>query len=138
MDKAAWQAFGAWVESLRKRAGLQVNQLAERAGVSVMWLQEMRRGGRTLYGEWRLPNPKDEALVRLAQALDVPAEDMLTRAGRSVAPASRAVESAEPDLMERAESRIRELEQRVAQHEKDLAELRRQLSGQPPGQAEVR
>jgi len=71
VDKAEWEAFGEWVDGLRKRAGLQVRELAERAEVSAQWLQEIRHGGRAVYGTWRLPNPKDEALARLARALDV-------------------------------------------------------------------
>src|SRR6266508_4400234 len=83
MDRAEWEAFGKWVDDLRKRAGLQVRDLATRAGVSVQWLQEIRQGGRTLYGQWRLPNPKDDALARLARALDVPMEEMFARASRN-------------------------------------------------------
>ena len=46
MDEAAWKAFGEWVEQLRVRSGLQVGEVAERAGVSRVWLQEIRNGGR--------------------------------------------------------------------------------------------
>src|SRR6266487_660500 len=92
MDRAEWEAFGKWVDDLRKRSGLQVRDLATRAGVSVQWLQEIRQGGRTLYGQWRLPNPKDEALARLARALDVPLEEMFARAGRDAAPSDREAE----------------------------------------------
>ncbi len=127
VDKSEWQAFGQWVEDLRKNAGLQVNELAERAGVSVMWLQEIRRGGRTVYGRWRLPNPKDEALARLAHALDVPVAEMLRRAGRRSASAKEPAEAASESDAER----IRELEERVAQHEHQLAELRKLLRQQP-------
>jgi transcriptional regulator with XRE-family HTH domain len=72
LDEAAWKAFGEWVEDLRVRTGLQVGEVANRAGVSRVWLQEIRNGGRGLPGGWRLPNPKTDALVRLARALNVP------------------------------------------------------------------
>jgi transcriptional regulator with XRE-family HTH domain len=125
VDRAAWEAFGEWVEGLRKRAGLQVRDLAERAGVSAQWLQELRHGGRAVYGSWRLPNPKDEALARLARALDVPVEEMFARAGRQ-ASASESLQDQEPSAATDA-ARIQELEERVTQQQRELAELRRLL-----------
>ena len=105
MDEATWKAFGEWVEQLRVRSGLQVGEVAERAGVSRVWLQEIRNGGRGVPGGWRLPNPKHEALVRLARVLNVPPETMLARAGRGAAlgnaetsqPTGRDNEEREPD-----------------------------------------
>ena len=126
LDEAAWKAFGGWVEELRVRSGLQVGEVAERAGVSRVWLQEIRKGGRGVPGGWRLPNPKDEALVRLARVLNVPAEEMLARAGRGTGPATggrAGMESAGSD----AAARIQELEQQVRWQERELAELRRLL-----------
>jgi transcriptional regulator with XRE-family HTH domain len=126
VDEAAWKAFGEWVEELRVRSGLQVGEVAERAGVSRVWLQEIRKGGRGVPGGWRLPNPKDEALVRLARALNVPPEEMLARAGRRAATATgsgASTESASSD----AAARIQELEQQVRQQERELAEVRRLL-----------
>jgi transcriptional regulator with XRE-family HTH domain len=122
LDQAAWKAFGEWVEELRVRTGLQVGEVAERAGVSRVWLQEIRNGGRGVPGGWRLPNPKNEALVRLARALNVSPETMLARAGRGTAPSTTEA-GAEVDDASAAE-RIRELEERVAQQERELAELR--------------
>jgi len=132
VDKAEWQEFGEWVESLRKRSGLQVRALAERAGVSAQWLQELRHGGRAIYGTWRLPNPKDEALARLARALNVPVEEMFARAGRGgVPPGADETDAsggtAPSDDAERATARLRELEERVARHEQELAKLRKLL-----------
>jgi transcriptional regulator with XRE-family HTH domain len=124
VDEAAWKAFGEWVEELRVRSGLQVGEVAQRAGVSRVWLQEIRKGGRGVPGGWRLPNPKDEALVRLARVLNVPSEEMLARAGRRTATATgsdASTESASSD----AAARIQELEQQVRQQERELAELRR-------------
>jgi transcriptional regulator with XRE-family HTH domain len=126
VDEAAWKAFGEWVEELRVRSGLQVGEVAERAGVSRVWLQEIRKGGRGVPGGWRLPNPKDEALVRLARVLNVPPEEMLARAGRRAATATgsgASTESASSD----AAARIQELEQQVRQQERELAEVRRLL-----------
>ena len=78
-DEAAWKAFGEWVEDLRVRTGLQVGEVAERAGVSRVWLQEIRNGSPEA-GASRTPRPT--LLVRLARALNVPPETMLARAGR--------------------------------------------------------
>ena len=134
MDKAEWEAFGEWIEGLRKRAGLQVRDLAARAGVSAQWLQELRHGGRAVYGSWRLPNPKDEALARLARALDVPVEEMFARAGRQP-PALGTPQDQGPAASDAG--RIQELEERIAQQQRELAELR-QLLEERRKQAEAR
>jgi transcriptional regulator with XRE-family HTH domain len=128
VDKAEWQAFGQWVDGLRKRAGLQVRELAERAGVSAQWLQEVRHGGRAVYGTWRLPNPKDEALARLARALEVPVEEMFARAGREPSTHGDGQDQGRPTPDEA--TRIQELEQRVAEQQRELAELRQLLESQ--------
>jgi transcriptional regulator with XRE-family HTH domain len=128
LDEAAWKAFGEWVEDLRVRSGLQVGEVAERAGVSRPWLQEIRNGGRGIPGGWRLPNPKNEALVRLARVLNVPPETMLARAERGTAPSTAEADAQVDDAS--ADERIRQLEERVAQHERELAELRQLLQRQ--------
>ena len=128
MDEAEWKAFGEWIESVRKRAGLQVRDLADRAGVSVQWLQELRHGGRAVYGTWRLPNPKDEALARLARALAIPVEEMFARAGREPSTARDEQDPGSPAASDAV--RIRELEERVAQQQRELAELRQLLEQQ--------
>jgi transcriptional regulator with XRE-family HTH domain len=139
MDRAEWEAFGKWVDELRRRSGLRVRDLAAQAGVSVQWLQEIRQGGRTLYGQWRLPNPKDEALARLARALDVPVEEMFARAGRAAAPSDREAETADAASAGRDDAeamrRIRELETRITQYQRELAELRELVEGQQPRRA---
>jgi transcriptional regulator with XRE-family HTH domain len=128
LDEAAWKAFGEWIEDLRVRTGLQVGEVAERAGVSRPWLQEIRNGGRGVPGGWRLPNPKTEALVRLARVLNVPPDTMLARAGRGTTP-STAEAGTQMDDADAAE-RIRQLEERVAQQEREVAELRQLLQRQ--------
>jgi transcriptional regulator with XRE-family HTH domain len=134
LDEAAWKAFGEWVEDLRVRTGLQVGEVAERAGVSRVWLQEIRNGGRGIPGGWRLPNPKNEALVRLARALNVAPETMLARAGRGMEVGTNEAGTRVDDAS--AAERIRELEERVAQQERELAELRQLLQRQT-GRADV-
>ena len=141
MDEAAWKAFGEWIEQRRQHAGLTVGELAERAGVSRVWLQVLRKGGRRIEGEWRPPNPKSDALARVARALDVPVEEMFARSGRDATPSATGVESpgghrgeAGPEAVER----IRELEERVARTEQEMAELRQLLERQRAGRANVR
>jgi transcriptional regulator with XRE-family HTH domain len=128
LDEAAWKAFGEWVEDLRVRSGLQVGEVANRAGVSRVWLQEIRNGGRGVPGGRRLPNPKNESLVRLAHTLNVSPENMLARAGRGTSSGIAGAETRADDA--RAAERIRELEERVAQQERELAELRQLLQRQ--------
>ena len=142
VDEAAWKAFGEWIEQRREHAGLTVGELAERAGVSRVWLQVLRKGGRRIEGEWRPPNPKSAALARVARALDVPVEEMFARAGRDAAPSTTGAESQEAsphdDVGPGAVERIRELEERVARTEQEMAELRQLLERQRAGRANAR
>jgi transcriptional regulator with XRE-family HTH domain len=142
VDEAAWKAFGEWIEQRRQHAGLTVGELAERAGVSRVWLQVLRKGGRRIEGEWRPSNPKSDALARVARALDIPVEEMFARAGRDAAASATGAESQEPsphdDVGLGAVERIRELEERVARTEQEMAELRQLLERQQAGEANVR
>jgi transcriptional regulator with XRE-family HTH domain len=142
VDEAAWKAFGEWIEQRREHAGLTVGELAEQAGVSRVWLQVLRKGGRRIEGEWRLPNPKSAALARIARVLDVPVEEMFARAGRDTAPSTTGAESQgtspPDDVGTGAVERIRELEERVARTEHEMAELRQLLERQQAERANVR
>jgi transcriptional regulator with XRE-family HTH domain len=141
VDEAAWKAFGEWIEQRREHAGLTVGELAERAGVSRVWLQVLRKGGRRIEGEWRPPNPKSAALARVARALNVPVEEMFARAGRDAASSPGATgqdTSPHDDIGPGAVERIRELEERVARTEQEMAELRQLLERQRAGRADVR
>jgi transcriptional regulator with XRE-family HTH domain len=142
VDEAAWKAFGEWIEQRRQHAGLTVGELAERAGVSRVWLQVLRKGGRRIEGEWRLPNPKSDALARVARALEVPVEEMFTRSSRDTSPRAAGAGSPEgpphDDVGPEAVDRIRELEERVARTEQEMAELRQLLERQRAGRANAR
>jgi transcriptional regulator with XRE-family HTH domain len=142
VDEAAWKAFGEWIEQRREHSGLTVGELAERAGVSRVWLQVLRKGGRRIEGQWRPPNPKSDALARVARALDVPVEEMFARAGRDAAPSATRAASQGPspsdDVEPAAVERIRELEERVARTEQEMAELRQLLERQRAGRANAR
>jgi transcriptional regulator with XRE-family HTH domain len=141
VDEAAWKAFGEWIEQRRQHAGLSVGELAERAGVSRVWLQILRKGGRRIEGAWRPPNPKSDALARVARVLDVPVEEMFARVGRAAAPTTQAESqgTSPPDEVGTgAVERIRELEERVARTEQEMAELRQLLERQQAGRADAR
>ena len=142
VDEAAWKAFGEWIEQRREHSGLKVGELAERAGVSTVWLQVLRKGGRRIEGEWRPPNPKSAALARVARALDVPVEEMFARADRNATPSATGAESPEgsapDDVGTGAVERIRELEERVARTEQEMGELRQLLERQRAERANVR
>jgi len=140
VDEAAWKAFGEWIEQRREHAGLTVGELAERAGVSRVWLQVLRKGGRRIEGEWRPPNPKSAALARVARALDVPVEEMFARVGRDAAPSTGTHSqeaSRHDDVGTGAVERIRELEERVARTEQEMAELRQLLERQRAERADA-
>ena len=141
VDEAAWKTFGEWIEQRREHSGLTVGELAERASVSRVWLQVLRKGGRRIEGEWRPPNPKSATLARVARALEVPVEEMFARAGRDAAPSNRATSqetSPRDDVGPGAVERIRELEERVARTEQEMAELRQLLERQRAERANVR
>jgi antitoxin component HigA of HigAB toxin-antitoxin module len=106
-----------------------------------VWLQVLRKGGRRIEGQWRPPNPKSAALARVARALDVPVEEMFARAGRDATPSTRAeTQETAPheDVGPGAVERIRELEERVARTEQEMAELRQLLERQRAERANVR
>jgi transcriptional regulator with XRE-family HTH domain len=142
VDEAAWKAFGEWIEQRREHAGLTVGELAEQAGVSRVWLQVLRKGGRRIEGQWRPPNPKSAALARVARALNVPVEEMFARAGRDAAAPSTGATSQATSPHDAvgpgAVERIRDLEERVARTEQEMAELRQLLERQRAARANVR
>jgi transcriptional regulator with XRE-family HTH domain len=125
VDEAAWKDLGEWIEQLRVRSGLTVGELAQRSDVSRVWLQVLRKGGRRIEGAWRPPNPKRDALARVARVLDVPVEEMLARAGSPPPKDNQADQEFAPGSD--AAARVPELEQRVDQLTEDVAELRRLL-----------
>ena len=125
MDEAAWKDLGEWIEQLRVRSGLTVGELAQRSDVSRVWLQVLRKGGRRIEGEWRPPNPKRDALARVARVLGVSVEEMLARAGSAPLRDDQADQEVAP--ASDAAARVPELEQRVEQLTEEVAELRRVL-----------
>jgi len=60
-------AFGIHIRSLRKRAGLSQEDIAEKVGIHVTYLSGIERG---------LRNPALLNIRRLAQALEIPTKEL--------------------------------------------------------------
>ena len=61
-------SFGKRLKTLRKKAGLTQEKIAERTGYSIMTVRRW---------EWGTRNPRLEEIKALAQALNVPESDLL-------------------------------------------------------------
>jgi transcriptional regulator with XRE-family HTH domain len=70
--KAKVEALGALIRAQRTTAGLSLRDLAQRAKVSNAYLSQLERG---------LHEPSISVLGAIADALDVPLESLLARAG---------------------------------------------------------
>jgi len=70
--KERWAELGKWVADRRAKKGFDRVAFARIAGVSVMTLQTLEAGGRNVYGEWVLPNPRHSVVLKVAYALGVP------------------------------------------------------------------
>ena len=70
--KAWLEALGALIRAQRTTAGLTLRELAERTSVSNAYLSQIERG---------LHEPSISVLRAIAEALDVPLETLLERAG---------------------------------------------------------
>ncbi|OAQ21012.1 LexA family protein [Thermosulfurimonas dismutans] len=68
-------SFGEWVRRKREEAGLSINQLAKRSGLSEKYIRLLERGER---------KPKVETLKKLALGLGVPFEEVAEAAGLEV------------------------------------------------------
>ncbi len=61
--------FGSYLRSLRTKAGLSQEELADRAGIHVTYLSGVERG---------LRNPSIRNVRRLAQAMEVPTKELFS------------------------------------------------------------
>ncbi len=64
-------SFGQRLRALRKKSGLNQEELAEKVGLSVMTIRRW---------EWNERTPRIEEIKSIAQALDIPEEDLLNDA----------------------------------------------------------
>ncbi|MDX6646731.1 MAG: hypothetical protein QOK40_2458 [Miltoncostaeaceae bacterium] len=76
MTETSWRsalaALGAFIRAQRLTAGLSLRDLSERTGVSNAYLSQLERG---------LHEPSISVLRAIADALEVPLESLLARAG---------------------------------------------------------
>ncbi|MCL4292113.1 MAG: helix-turn-helix transcriptional regulator [Acidimicrobiia bacterium] len=81
-DAHGWTQFGDYVRQGRERAGLDVGQAAERAGLGESDWRAFEAGYREEFGGVRvLPNPTPDVLDRIATTLGVPVEELGARLG---------------------------------------------------------
>jgi transcriptional regulator with XRE-family HTH domain len=83
-ESQQWVEFGRWLAEQRESKGLRRREAARRAKVSEALWRDLETGRKEAIGGIRLlPNPSRAVLERVAEALDVPLEDVLARTGRS-------------------------------------------------------
>jgi transcriptional regulator with XRE-family HTH domain len=128
-DEAAerWREFGTWLERTYLAKGMTRRDLERVSKVQYSTLQRLEDGGRVEGGEWKLPNPSDATLQRLAHALHVPVEEMYERAGGRARDRNQGRKIARP-------RRQQDLEERLDAVEAQLAEVLERLGegAQPP------
>jgi transcriptional regulator with XRE-family HTH domain len=97
-ESRQWEEFGRWLVEQREERGLRRRDAARKAKVSEAVWRDLETGRKEAIGGIRLlPNPSKEVLTRVAAALDLPVEDLLTRIGRSTRSSSALSRSAATD-----------------------------------------
>jgi transcriptional regulator with XRE-family HTH domain len=69
-----WRAFGASIKSLRESRGLGLRPFARAVRIAPSYQCFIESG--------QVPPPANEKILRMANVLDVPAQTLLTQAGR--------------------------------------------------------
>lgn len=69
-------SFGEWMRRWRRKKGFSQRQLAREADIDFTYISKVEND---VPG---FESPSEEALTRLARALEVDADEMITRAGR--------------------------------------------------------
>ena len=85
MDESRqWVEFGRWLVHQREERGLRRRDAARRAKISEALWRDLETGRKEAIGGIRLlPNPSQDVLERVAGALELPVEDLLSRVGRA-------------------------------------------------------
>ena len=90
-----WTEFGQFLKEHRDRLGLSRREAAKRAEVPVATWRDLESGYTTSYGGVRvLPNPGSEVLDKIAAALEIPSEDLVSHVGRLSKPKKAAGDKA--------------------------------------------
>lgn len=84
MDESRqWVEFGRWLAEQREQRGLRRREAAKRAQIPEAQWRDLETGRKEAVGGIRLlPNPSPEMLERVAEVLEIPVEDVLSRVGR--------------------------------------------------------
>jgi transcriptional regulator with XRE-family HTH domain len=82
-ESRQWVEFGRWLAEQREERGLRRREAAKRAQIPEAQWRDLETGRKEAVGGIRLlPNPSPEMLERVAQVLELPVEDVLSRVGR--------------------------------------------------------
>lgn len=86
-ESQRWVEFGHFLAEQRERLGLTRRDAAKRAAIPERVWRELETGQKQSLGGIRLlPNPHDDVLQRMAEALELPADALVHRVNK-VAPA---------------------------------------------------
>ncbi len=86
-----WEEFGRWLAEQREERGLRRRDAARKAKVSESVWRDLETGRKEAIGGIRLlPNPSRDVLTSVANALELPVEELLARIGRTTAGRSSA------------------------------------------------
>ena len=82
-ESRQWVEFGRGLAEQREQRGLRRREAAKRAQIPEAQWRDLETGRKEAVGGIRLlPNPSPEMLERVAEVLEVPVEDVLSRVGR--------------------------------------------------------
>lgn len=140
-ERARWREFGAWLEvEMRRRYPSHV-ALAKQAGLAQNSVRDFLAGGRRLPdGSWRVPNPTDVTLGKLALALGLKVEGLYERVGGTYQQRNPdryrlgvgATSAATVDRISRLEDRVQELEDFIRERLGDTPPAARPRRRRPP------
>lgn len=81
-ERERWRHFGAWLEGKLLERYPSKEAFARASGVAFHTINDLVNGGRATPGDgWRVPNPFDSTLVKLATALGLPERELVDRVG---------------------------------------------------------
>jgi transcriptional regulator with XRE-family HTH domain len=123
-ESQQWVEFGRWLAEQREQRGLRRRDAARRAKVSETLWRDLETGRKEAIGAIRLlPNPSADVLERVAAALEVPVEDVLSRIGRPARqPRSSATAGSGPSSAEDDGSLLSVKLRRLSERDRALVE----------------
>lgn len=112
-----WTQFGQYLAEQRQRLGLKRRDAAKRAKLTESAWRDLETGHENSYGGVRvLPHPSPEVLNAVAEALEVPPEELLRhvpRRPRQTSSPARTTSSPEVDDLSRRIARLSDRDRRV-------------------------